>query len=185
MLPLRQCLKLISSPPNCPQPLAPTDTQPSIPMLLSPVTCGIGVSAIQCKIHIDSVRLSDIHAHTYVHHCQSTLPLHMHQDGACGFGHRLNHEDGGFVCRLSRAELPSAILPGTQAQMQSSTYFTKQPSSIDNSASTLSNDSCSEMGDEHHSSLPDDKVEPLYAHTMQLPLKCDCLSLMCEWAVIK
>ncbi|KAL3154371.1 hypothetical protein ABBQ32_013848 [Trebouxia sp. C0010 RCD-2024] len=60
--------------------------------------------------------------------------------------------------RLSRAELPPAVMPAAQTNMHGINYSTGQHGSGVNSMSTQSNDSCSDLGrDERLQILADDK----------------------------
>lgn len=62
--------------------------------------------------------------------------------------------------RLSRAELPPAVMPAAQTNMHGINYSTGQHGSGVNSMSTQSNDSCSDLGrDERLQILADDKVK--------------------------
>ena len=69
-----------------------------------------------------------------------------------------------------------AVLPPAQANMPAVNYLNVQPSSVGNSLSTQSNDSCSDMSDEHLHALPDDKVTPPAAHPV-LRSVCNVCSL--------
>ena len=68
------------------------------------------------------------------------------------------------VHRGNRAEVPPAVVPTSHVPAAAAiNYSTVRPASDNISLSTQGTDSCSDMGDDHHTNaLSDDKVRSVY-----------------------